>query len=258
MFRKTLAFLALLVVPLWAATAASTGEAEGGDGNSCVDCHADDGFLVTNKKLYDYFQQWSRSVHHQEAVSCEDCHGGDPGSPDKATAHGKGVGAADPASGIHFENVSDTCGTCHDEILEGFSKSSHFEHVSKKKGEEQGPTCVTCHGSIDSEVLDVRTVSAACERCHNQKTDNHPDTPEKAQDALNRFLSIHRFYRYITIRAEPEEARLFIQQIEPLMEQLAVTWHTFDLDAIDGETSAVIKLLKEKRDEIRGRRGKAK
>jgi len=222
--------------------------------NTCEDCHRNPDFLVTNNQLYDYYQQWSGSVHQLEDVSCDDCHGGNARAADKETAHADGVRASDPASGIYFKNVPDTCGTCHEEILEGFSESQHFEHVEKKKGEEQGPTCVTCHGSIDSAVLNVNTVAEACARCHNAESDNQPENPEKARKILNRFLSIQRFYRYITIRAEPEEAQAFFSALDPKLRKLSVTWHTFDLDVIDAETTAVLGLMKAKRDEIRVRR----
>ena len=222
--------------------------------NTCESCHRDPDFLVTNNQLYDYYQQWSGSVHELEDVSCDDCHGGDAAAADKDAAHADGVRASDPASGIYFKNVPDTCGTCHEEILDGFSESKHFEHVEKKKDEEQGPTCVTCHGSIDSAVLNVNTVTEACARCHNAESDNHPENPKKAQEILSRFLSIHRFYRYITIRAEPEEARTFFAALDPKLRKLSVTWHTFDLDVIDKETTEVLGLMKAKRDEIRVRR----
>jgi len=225
--------------------------------NSCESCHSNPDFLVTNKKLYDYYQEWTVSVHEQEEVTCDDCHGGNPRAQEKTEAHGDGVAASDPDSGVYYKNIPDTCGTCHDEILEGFRTSKHFEHVEKhEKDDEQGPTCVTCHGSIDSAVLNVNTVANACANCHNEKTDNLPENPEKARSALNRFLSIQRFYRYITVRAGAEEARSFFAALDPKIENLSVTWHTFDLDEIDAETSEVLALLKAKRDEIRERSGK--
>jgi formate-dependent nitrite reductase cytochrome c552 subunit len=227
--------------------------------DTCENCHRNADFLVTNKKLYDYYQQWQGSVHAQEGVSCSDCHGGDALAAAKDEAHGEGVRASDPTTGIYFANVPETCGTCHDEILEGFRTSSHFAHVQKREAkDEQGPTCVTCHGSIDSAVLSANTVAQACERCHNAKTDNHPELPENARSALNRFLSIQRFYRYITVRAEPEEIKAFFGDIDPRIEQLSVTWHTFDLEKIDAETAAVLSEMKAKRDEIRTRAAKAK
>ena len=120
--------LPALLFPGWAAAE---------ENNSCENCHRDPDFLVTNKQLYEYFQEWSGSIHRQEGVTCDDCHGGDPRAPGKKQAHGEGVSSSDPSSGIHYKNVPDTCGTCHDEIWEGFRESNHFEHVEKKKGEEQ-------------------------------------------------------------------------------------------------------------------------
>lgn len=226
--------------------------------NSCENCHRNPDFLVTNKKLYDYYQEWSASVHRHEGVTCDDCHGGNPEASDEREAHGDGVAASNPASGVYYRNIPETCGTCHDEVLDGFLTSKHFAHLEKKEGDEQGPTCVTCHGSINSEVLDVTSVATACERCHNEQHANHPEIPEKARAILNRFLSIQRFYRYIAIRAEPSEARKFFEEIDPRRRQLAVTWHTFDLEKIDEGSAELLDQLKAKREQIRRRRAEAK
>jgi len=232
------------------------GQAAGGD--SCVECHSNPDFLVQNKKLYDYYQQWDTSVHSQEDVACFDCHGGNPQAEDKDGAHGDGVDESSEHSGINFKNVSNTCGHCHDEILEGFKTSQHFEHVLANKQEKQGPTCVTCHGSINVGILNVTSVKASCARCHNEETDNHPENPEKAQSVLNHFLSIHRFYRYLTTRMNPAEAKAFFSEIDVRMRKLSVTWHTFDLDAIEVATNDLLKLLKAKRDEVRIKHSRAK
>jgi hypothetical protein len=247
----------LLLPLLFGAPGARAQEEEAAKTDHCVECHSNPRFLVTNNKLYEYFQEWELSVHKQEEVACVDCHGGNPGASDKKEAHGDGVGAADKASGIYFENVVKTCGDCHEDILEGFQESNHFEHMVAGEEEEQGPTCVTCHGSINVVILNVNSVQAACVRCHNEETENNPDIPEKAHVILNRFLSMHRFYRYIAIRAEPLEARQFFHEVDPSLRKLSVTWHTFDLDQIGEETSQVLGRLKAKRDEVRARVKKA-
>ncbi len=241
--------LLLLFLPL-VDTPASADEEE----NSCIACHSDPDLLVRNKKLYDYFRNWSSSVHKQEEVSCEDCHGGYPEFADKDTAHGGNISGSNKGSAVNFRNVPETCGQCHDDILEGFRKSEHFKHLVKKKQEEQGPTCVTCHGSVNEEILKVSSVAESCARCHNEEKDNHPENPKKAEIILNRFLSIHRFYRYISKNATPEEAREFFVSIEERLRALSVTWHTFDLEGIDGQTQEVLATLKAKRDEVRGRK----
>jgi hypothetical protein len=232
-------------------------DARAAEEDSCTACHSDPEFLVTNKKLYDYYQQWDGSVHDQEEVTCDECHGGNPRAKDKKTAHGRGVGASDPDSGVHYKSIPETCGACHEDILEGFQESEHFSHVEKqKRADKQGPTCVTCHGGINVGVLNVNTVEEVCARCHNQKSDNHPEVPEEARRLLNRFLSIHRFYRYITTNAESDEASAFFKDLDPRLRDLSVTWHTFDLDAVEQGTVGVLKTLKAKREEIRTRRHK--
>jgi nitrate/TMAO reductase-like tetraheme cytochrome c subunit len=220
--------------------------------NSCVACHADPDFLVTAKKLYDYYQDWELSAHSQEDVSCEDCHGGDSRARDKNGAHGTEVsGGLTAGSAVSFENIPSTCGTCHDEIYDGFRKSNHFGHIVKKKQEKQGPNCVTCHGSMNTTVLNVNTVKQACQRCHNEESANHPEIPETASDLLNRFLSIHRYYRYIGIRGDPVETQAFFAVMDERVHELSVLWHTFDLPKIDKETRFVLELLKTKRAEVR-------
>jgi formate-dependent nitrite reductase cytochrome c552 subunit len=218
--------------------------------DSCVECHGKASFLVTNKKLYDYFQRWGSSVHKQEEVTCVDCHGGNAQSSDKKTAHGGDLDPADAKSAVNFRNIPKTCGGCHEDIYRGFSESTHFEHVLSKDQEGQGPTCVTCHGSINVAVLNVNTVEETCRQCHNEETENSPENAQEARALLNRFLSIHRYYRYITVRSDPAETKPFFSQVDAQIRDLSATWHTFDLDAIGEKTEAVLHALKEKREDI--------
>jgi nitrate/TMAO reductase-like tetraheme cytochrome c subunit len=235
----------LLLLALIPSNGSSADEAK----DSCVACHSQASFLVTNKKLYEYFQRWSASIHKQEGVTCVDCHGGDPESAEKEKAHGADLGAAKPNSPVNFRNVSRTCGRCHEDIYQRFRESEHFEHVVSKAREDQGPTCVTCHGSIDVAVLNVNTVEEVCRHCHNPETKNSPENPQQARDLLNRFLSIHRYYRYIAKRGDPVETKRFFEGLDPQIHDLSVTWHTFDLEAIGEKTEAVLAGLRAEREE---------
>ena len=53
------ALSALLLLSLVSWKNASAEEAK----DSCVECHGKTSFLVTNKKLYNYFQRWRSSSH---------------------------------------------------------------------------------------------------------------------------------------------------------------------------------------------------
>jgi len=218
--------------------------------DSCVDCHSNPNFYVTNKKLYDYFQRWEQSLHQQEGVTCVDCHGGNPKVPDKKGAHGAHLSESDLASAVNFRNIPRTCGECHEEVFRGFRESEHFQKVAAEKQEDQGPTCVSCHGSIDVAVLNVVTVEETCTRCHNEKTDNHPENPREARGLLNRLLSIQRYYRYITVRGDPLETKEFFEKVDGQLRDLSVTWHTFDLAEIEKKTEIVLGSLREKREKV--------
>ncbi|MGK5094827.1 multiheme c-type cytochrome [Deltaproteobacteria bacterium TL4] len=226
--------------------------------NSCVDCHSNPDFVVTNKKLYNYFQEWKLSTHQQEGITCSDCHGGNPKLTDKNASHGDSVGESKKKNAVNFENIPATCGECHEDIYNGYRQSPHFKHLSKKNQEQQGPNCVTCHGSINVAALNVNTVQKTCVQCHNQKTGNHPDIPDKAHQLLNKFLSLHRFYRFISIRGEAKETREFLEKVDAQIESLSNNWHTFDLEIIELKTQSLLELLKAKRNEIKNRQSPPK
>lgn len=218
--------------------------------DSCVDCHGQESLLVTNKKLYDYFQQWKTSLHRQENVTCVDCHGGNPKARDKDAAHGADLAGAKASSAVNFRNIPRTCGECHKDVFRGFRESAHYEHLVAKDQEHQGPTCVTCHGSINVAVLNVNTVEATCAKCHNEETDNAPENPTKARELLNHFLAIHRYYRYISVRLDSPTTQEYFKQIDAQLHDLSIAWHTFDLDEIGKRTDAILASLKEKREEV--------
>jgi len=234
-------------------TAASRRPAASGD--SCVDCHRDPDFIVTHPKLYEYFRDWEKSVHRLSDVSCSDCHGGNPDVADKEGAHGGDLGESSAESAVNFANVPATCGDCHEEVHDAYVKSRHFEHLVKERADKQGPSCVTCHGSMNTHTLNVNTVEEVCASCHNEQRKNHPDIPEKARDALNKMLSMDRIYRYVGRRMEPEAAAPFLRDMDRRMHEVAVGWHSFDLDALAEQSAAVLKILKEKRVELGREKG---
>jgi hypothetical protein len=107
---------------------------------------------------------------------------------------------------------------------------------------------------MNTLTLDVTTVAAACARCHNEETKIDPKVPEQARAALNKFLSIDRFHRYIAARMDPAQAGLFFREVDARVEALSVLWHTFDLERIRGDTQQMIDVMRRKRDEIRRQR----
>lgn len=251
--RRIRAWLAWSGVLAWVAAA---GAQAGAEPDSCITCHRDPSWLVTERKLYDYYQDWERSIHAQEGVTCSDCHGGNREATTRGDAHRGMWGESRPESAVHFRNVTATCGSCHGDVEEAYRSSAHFEHLEAEEEGEQGPSCVTCHDSMNTLTLDVTSVEQACSLCHGDASGKHPEVPREARVALNRFLSIDRFQRYVERRVDSMETRLFLEGVRDRRRELSVLWHTFDLQRIDAETVAILEALVEKRDQLRAARGK--
>lgn len=255
--RPGLLPLMVAAAAVWAVPAAAPaqgtadGETEGE--TSCVECHSKDDFMVTNPKLYQYFEQWRLSVHGQEEVTCSECHGGDPTAATKATAHQGHMDAASEDSPVGYRNVAETCGACHKRVYQSYLESAHHKNLQKAGREHESPTCVTCHGSVNTTVLNVNTVAKTCRNCHNVETDNHPDVPEKAERLLSQFLSIHRFYRFFTVKGREFYSWELFQKVGNETRDLAVQWHTLELEEVRHQTRELLEFLKITRNDIRNR-----
>jgi cytochrome c553 len=226
-------------------------EARAATKDTCVECHSDARFLVQNKKLYDYYQSWQLTIHSTEGVSCVDCHGGNPKATDKDAAHGgAALGSASQSSPLNYRNIPATCAKCHKLEFDKFRQSRHFRLLKSPEEQKQAPNCVTCHGSVNTAVLNVATVRKTCHRCHNEETRNNPEIPADAELVLNHFLSIHRYYRFIALKAQPEDAQSFFRVIDPVITELNAEWHSFDLESIHQKTQDLVNVLKVKRTQI--------
>jgi hypothetical protein len=223
--------------------------------DACLECHSNPDFLVTNKKLYDYFQNWRSSSHAQVDVGCVDCHGGNPAIADKAGAHGPNIRQATRGSAVHFQNVPQTCGQCHESLYKAYSTSHHYDVLAKAKQVERGPNCVTCHGSVNATKLDVNTVRAVCQQCHNTKSKNHPEVPEAATHLLNDLYVIRAYAHYVRKRGADG---LDAADIESQIKNLGVSWHSFDLEKIRRDTSVSLEHARAKRQAVEQQRRDAK
>jgi cytochrome b subunit of formate dehydrogenase len=136
--------------------------------HTCGACHADaEKMSKFRLRKETAAVSYDHSVHGlalyregKHAAVCTDCHG----------AHAL-LPATDPASELHWQNIPNTCGKCHDEIAETFWGSVHG--VAARAGDRDAPVCTDCHGehSIAAVKEAASSVSAAhvpdtCGQCH--------------------------------------------------------------------------------------------
>lgn len=158
--------------------------------NFCVDCHGD------------IADETAGSIHTRQAVSCSQCHGGDPTKDDMEAAKAPGTGFLGRPD---KKQVVETCGSCHADIermnFYGIRtdqlaryKTSHHGKALLEKGNTDVAACTDCHGS--HHVLPVADPNSpvyplnlpkTCARCHSDQA--LMDAHNLPSDALKKYES---------------------------------------------------------------------
>jgi hypothetical protein len=241
----SIAFIAFFFVISFTVTTASSEDIA----NSCIQCHSNPDFRVTNKKLYKYFRDWELSIHALERVSCVDCHGGNPNSTDKKKAHGKDLQQL--LTPVKYERISVTCGKCHEENAKNYKKSKHYMILTEKSDSSRlTPTCVTCHSSINTSIPKPDDIADICTSCHNPVTENHPEVPEFAGYLIERLSFINYYTRYLISKGVMKEDPQFSKKINEEFSGLSQIWHTLELDKIEEKTLQIRAMLLKRRKEL--------
>lgn len=148
MSRSLLPLLVLMLVALWAAPVVSLAA-----DTVCIECHG-----AQPGSLGEPVAQWRTSVHAENGISCNDCHGGDPTDVAMAMSPEKGfIGAPE------YEEVPDFCGRCHVGVAEAYKGGAHGQAL-----ESGAAQCVVCHGSHAIQKANLDLINEdACSQCHS-------------------------------------------------------------------------------------------
>jgi hypothetical protein len=142
--------------------AAASADAQIGQ-SRCADCH----FANPTAPRRDHLEEWDRSPHGRNNIGCEKCHGGNDRVFDKLPAHVGIIPAVDRFSPVNRRNLPTTCGRCHVGPFVAFQESTHYKLL--QAGNENGPTCSTCHGDADGRLLSPKELASRCDACHGPK-----------------------------------------------------------------------------------------
>lgn len=234
--------LTRLVVLAAAVVAAPSGGAE----NQCEACHSDPRFLSRNPVIYEYFQDWLISPHKSAGVTCEQCHGGDPTTTDKAKAHRGVLPAGDPRSRVNYLNQPRTCGACHADVVEQAMQSAHFKAQS---GERPAPSCATCHRAMNKKPFFGSIIETQCRACHARQGDPVPaEKVDLAREILHR-LHVAKAYLgwtrvYFESQGWPEDSRERVKDLREDYHRVVLLGHGLDMDATSEASLELLGRLK--------------
>ena len=119
----------------------------------CIQCHS-----KLPQKYSDPVKLWQGSIHAENGIACNSCHGGDPKDAANAMSPARGfLGAPKEAAIPAF------CGRCHVGVMKDYLQSKHGKALGKG-----GPTCVTCHSNhlVAKASLDLIS-EKNCTTCHS-------------------------------------------------------------------------------------------
>ena len=123
---------------------------------SCVNCHKTLGGELTKPVT-----EWTGSIHYQNGITCNMCHGGDPTATTMEKAMSKDHGFI---GAPHGQAQFDACAKCHATEVSMYAKSVMGKAYLEGKG---GPSCAKCHGPHHNVIPEVPQL---CKSCHKDTT----------------------------------------------------------------------------------------
>ncbi len=210
----------------------SSAQTSGGEQSNvtvCIDCHTSD---IMKPEFLAIPEDWKKSWHYQNNVSCHDCHGGDPKDEEMAMSPQRGfVGKP------QYAGVPEFCGKCHISILKHYLESGHGKAL---KSHGTGPNCVTCHGSHNIQKANIDIINEElCSRCHSYERAKLMKqalfiTEKKIRDLDEGIKRLKRS----GVFTEEHDKNLFSTQAE-----FRTLFHSVDVSLIKDRTDEFIKRL---------------
>jgi predicted CXXCH cytochrome family protein len=244
------------------ATASDQEDLAAFDGNSCVKCHSND---LRTSTLSNKYLEWHLSTHKLSGVSCDKCHGGNPGTNSKDKSHEGMLPPSDENSMTNPKNLPTTCNACHQEAATAFTKSRHFAVLKASGG---GPSCDACHEHMSSNVVTTPAEGAAlCAKCHTPggatAASKHLQVPAKAEELM---ASIERAdgivvwatslldvakERKVDVTAEDRDLRA----VDATLKEAKANWHTFTLVGVKEKADQAFERGTKVKDALRKKLG---
>jgi nitrate/TMAO reductase-like tetraheme cytochrome c subunit len=190
----------------------------------CIVCHSSDAMKPEYRKVY---QEWKKSWHAQNNVSCNDCHGGDPKDGVNAMSPQRGfLGVPKPAAVPQF------CGKCHIGILRDYLDSGHGKALMAKG---TGPTCVTCHGAHDVQKARLAIINETlCSKCHSyERAQLMKEALFGTEEKISAISGELKTIQSNGLDIENEEKTLFRTQA-----QYRALFHTVDVNLVKSQTDS--------------------
>ncbi|MEK6776049.1 MAG: hypothetical protein AABY87_04080 [bacterium] len=219
--------------------------------NSCVQCHEG----IENPAIREFHKEWKASAHSRSGITCEYCHGGDPGKSGKEAAHQGIRNALDRESLVYYTKIPALCGGCHIAAFSEFKTSTHYSNLVTKGA---GPNCVTCHDAMATKIIKPGEIEIFCALCHNAQMNLLPGVTRDARSCLERMDLIGQKIQEAEkalVQAEKSgtdtiKARGFLSLAGREYDASKQDWHSFQLNRVASRLKGVELLVQKALDSL--------
>lgn len=199
----------------------------------CIQCHS-----TMPGKIGEPVKLWKGSVHAENGIACNACHGGDPKDAANAMSPARGfLGAPKEAAIPAF------CGRCHVGVLKDYLASAHGKALGKG-----GPTCVTCHSNhlvvkASLEIINEKR----CSQCHSfERARTIRDAMQETEGMIVAMDKRIAAYKGEGVDTENLEKGLFA-----VRNRFHTLFHNVDVGMVKKESAGIQGDLKKIQDQIK-------
>jgi hypothetical protein len=181
--------------------------------SNCVRCH-----LTAGRELTAPVQDFARSVHDLQGMTCSDCHGGN--REKDSQAHEEEFGFIGTKLSAHMAG----CAECHSDQAEQVKSGPHYWDFSKKINLAY-PVCIDCHGHHDVEKPPAEfALKTVCSECHLRFAQQMPEVASVVAEN-DRLWAVLRKVQEKNIRNEHPVPEPFHQDLAHARELTAKLIH---------------------------------
>ena len=189
--------------------------------NVCIQCHG-----AQPGRLGEPVAQWRGSIHADNGILCNGCHGGDPRDA---------ANAMNPARGFlgkpKEREIPGFCGRCHVGVLENYRASAHGKALG-----QGGPTCVTCHGNHRVVRASLELINEkSCSRCHSYERARQ--IREAMQEIEARIVATDG--EIVQLKQKGFDTKLLEQRLFAARNDFHAMFHEVDLQRIKNQTGKI-------------------
>ncbi len=192
----------------------------------CITCHSS-----LPPKYSDPVKLWKGSIHEENGITCQGCHGGDPKDAANAMKQERGF------LGVpKYNDVPAFCGRCHVGVLKDYLASGHGRALGKG-----GPNCVTCHGNHQVVKASLELINEkSCSRCHSFDRAKTIKTAMQETEALIVVMDGRiKGYKQVGVDVEKLEKELFATR-----NSFHSLFHNVDVQKVTAESARIKTELK--------------